>query len=68
MMPAGTIAPRLALAVLCGAVTVPSLSAQVEHEGADFLRRRQAWFEEQRAYPNREVAWETIALARKAPR
>jgi photosystem II stability/assembly factor-like uncharacterized protein len=66
MMPAGTIAPRLALAFLCGAVTVPSLSAQVEHEGADFLRRRQAWFEEQRAYPNREVAWETIALARKA--
>jgi photosystem II stability/assembly factor-like uncharacterized protein len=40
--------------------------AQVEeHEGADFQRRRTAWFEEQRAYPNLTVDWEAIALGRK---
>lgn len=46
------------------AMAAPVL-AQEEHEGADFQRRRTAWFEEQRAYPNAEVNWNAIALARK---
>jgi photosystem II stability/assembly factor-like uncharacterized protein len=33
---------------------------QDEHEGAEFQRRRQAWFEDQRAYPNALPDWETI--------
>ncbi len=45
---------------------VTRLSAQNGYEGAEFQLRRQAWFEEQRAYPNREVNWELIARARQA--
>ena len=55
----------LSRAVLCLAFLAPMLRAQEEHEGADFLRRRKAWFEEQRAYPNAEVNWEAIARARR---
>ncbi len=39
-----------------------SIAAQQpdEHEGAEFQRRRQAWFEDRRAYPNLQADWETI--------
>ena len=40
------------------------LAAQEQHEGAEFQKRRQAWFEDQRAYPNATVDWETILRAR----
>ena len=40
------------------------LAAQEQHEGAEFQQRRQAWFENQRAYPNATVDWETILRAR----
>ena len=40
------------------------LTAQEQHEGAEFQQRRQAWFEDQRAYPNATVDWEAIVRAR----
>ena len=40
------------------------LAAQEQHEGAEFQQRRQAWFENQRAYPNATVDWEAIVRAR----
>ena len=63
----------LARCVLAGALGVAPFTivqAQEAHEGAEFLRRRQAWFEEPRAYPNREVDWESMARVRTqmAPR
>jgi photosystem II stability/assembly factor-like uncharacterized protein len=62
---ARTFARTVAFAILFAAAPAP-LPAQEEHEGADFLLRRQAWFEDQRAYPNAQPSWQTIALARKA--
>ena len=40
------------------------LAAQEQHEGAEFQQRRQAWFNDQRAYPNATVDWEAIVRAR----
>ena len=41
-----------------------SLAAQEQHEGAEFQKRRQAWFEDQRAYPDASVNWDAILRAR----
>jgi photosystem II stability/assembly factor-like uncharacterized protein len=61
-----TFATPIALAASCVVLAVGTLAAQQqeEHEGADFQRRRQAWFEDQRAYPNAQADWETIIRAR----
>ena len=56
-----TAAPASAIALLL--VAAP-LAAQEQHEGAEFQQRRQAWFENQRAYPNATVDWEAILRAR----
>lgn len=52
-------------AAFCAALSASALLAQQEHEGSDFQLRRQAWFEDQRSYPNGQVNWDAIALARK---
>lgn len=58
-------APWCRLALLCASAAFAPLSAQQEHEGADFQLRRQAWFNDQRAYPNREVDWEGMMQRRQ---
>jgi len=62
--PRRTLVP-IVLAASC-VLTARALGAQQqeEHEGADFQRRRQAWFEDQRAYPNAEADWDAIIRAR----
>lgn len=47
-------------------VTAATLHAQRanEHEGADFQRQRQAWYESQRAWPAADVNWEAILTAK----
>ena len=59
--------PRIAMHLCAIALTVlaAALPAQ-EYEGAEFQRLRRAWFEDQRAYPNAQVDWETIIRARAA--
>lgn len=60
----------VALSAPLAAIAIGTLAAQqqgpAEHEGAEFQRRRQAWFEDQRAYPNAQVDWETIMRSRSA--
>ena len=60
-----TVAPRVALCLLCATSALAPLVGQDVHEGAEFQRRRQAWFNEQRAYPNREVDWEAMMRTRQ---
>jgi photosystem II stability/assembly factor-like uncharacterized protein len=43
---------------------MPLAAQEQQHEGAEFQKRRQAWFDEQRAYPNATVDWEAILRAR----
>lgn len=54
--------------VVCGVascVAFAPLRAQEAHEGADFQARRQAWFNDQRAYPARDVDWEAMLRTRQ---
>jgi photosystem II stability/assembly factor-like uncharacterized protein len=57
--------PPVALGVILAVAALAPLAAQEPFEGAEFQRRRQAWFEEQRAYPNAEVDWERLFRARQ---
>ncbi len=54
----------IALGIVCAAIVTP-IGAQSGVEGPDFQRQRQAWFNDQRAYPNREVDWEAMARVRQ---
>lgn len=45
-------------------IAAPLAAQEQQHEGAEFQQRRQAWFENQRAYPNATVDWEAIVRAR----
>lgn len=58
----------VAVHTVCGFVALAasvSLAAQDAHEGADFQRHREAWFNDQRAYPSRDVDWEAMARVRQ---
>jgi hypothetical protein len=63
----GALAAVIA-AVIAGAtattLTARAAQAQGEHEGADFQRRRKAWYEDPRAYPNAAPDWESMARVR----
>ncbi len=62
------LSPVLAAHIICGLVALRasvSLGAQEPHEGADFQRRREAWFNDQRAYPGRDVDWNAMARVRQ---
>lgn len=59
-------AVTLSLALVSTIAGSRALRAQEQHEGADFQARRTAWFEDQRAYPNRQVNWESIMRARRS--
>lgn len=52
-------------AAISATVAAAPLAAQEEREGAEFQRRRAAWFDDQRAYPNREVNWEAMLQTRR---
>jgi photosystem II stability/assembly factor-like uncharacterized protein len=64
--------PRLFRTLVLGVVAMSSLATsslaaqQQEHEGAEFQRRRLAWFEDQRAYPNAEVDWDAMLRVRRS--
>jgi len=53
------------LAVMLAVFAIAPLAAQEPYEGAEFQRRRQAWFDDQRAYPNAEVDWERLFRTRQ---
>ena len=54
-----------ALVLLTAVTATVGLPAQDVHEGAEFQLRRQAWFNDQRAYPNREADWEGMMQTRQ---
>ena len=54
-----------ALGLLAATTAWAGLPAQEAHEGAEFQLRRQAWFNDQRAYPNREADWEGMMQTRQ---
>ena len=56
---------RLIVVALCLLGASNLLRAQEdEHEGAEFQRRRKAWFDSRRAYPNSEPDWEGMMRTR----
>ena len=56
----------LPLVILLGGAALPVVAQQEEHEGGDFQRRRQAWFDDRRAYPNAQMNWEAYVSSRRS--
>ena len=63
------LAPMFTRPVVFGVIlamaALAPLAAQEPFEGAEFQRRRQAWFDDPRAYPNAEVDWERMFRTRQ---
>ena len=65
MIPAPKFMRAVALAGILAVAALAPLAAQEPFEGADIQRRRQAWFDDQRAYPDAEVDWNRLFRTRQ---